>query len=317
MAVHTQLKKKDIINILSNYNLGELIRFSGIKDGIENTNYKIETNTNKYILTIFEKRVKKSNLPLFLKLMKLSNENGIKCPQPIFDKKGNLINQIKSKSFSFFTFLDGQSKKKWSSKTCFNLGKTLAEFHQANQKINFNIKNDFGLLYWESLFIEIKKKINKNESSLINKEINFLKNSWPKDLPRGVIHADLFPDNIFFKNSSISGILDFYFSCYDFLIYDLAIVINAWCFIRGNFEKKNFHNIIAGYQSIRNLEKKEKDAFNIMLRGASMRFLLTRLFDKLNKQNDKLVEKKNPQEFLDILKFHIQNITEFKNEQQL
>ncbi len=311
MAVHTQLKKEDIINILNYYNLGNLIRYTGIKDGIENTNYKVETNTNKYILTIFEKRVKKSNLPSVLKLMQFSNENGIKCPQPIFDKNGNVINQIKSKSFSFFSFLDGQSKKKWSNKICFNLGKALAEFHKANDKSNFNIKNDFGLLYWENLFLKIKKTIKKNELSLINEEIKFLKKNWPKKLPKGVIHADLFPDNIFFKNNTISGILDFYFSCYDFLIYDLAILINAWCFVKGNFEKKKFHKIIAGYQTVRNLEKKEKDTFNIILRGASMRFLLTRLFDKLDKQTDKLVEKKKPQEFLNILKFHIKNEMSF------
>ena len=307
MAVHTQLKKKDILSILSNYNLGDLVRYSGIKDGIENTNYKVETSENKYVLTIFEKRVKKSNLPSLLKLMKFSNENGIKCPQPIIDKNGKMINQIKSKSFSFFSFLDGHSKKKWSRKNCFNLGKTLAEFHQANNKTNFDIKNDFGLSYWEILFLKIKNTIKINESDFINEEINFLKKNWPKKLPQGVIHADLFPDNIFFKKNSISGILDFYFSCYDFLIYDLAIVINAWCFIEGKFEKKNFDKIVAGYQTIRSLEKNEKDAFNIMLRGASMRFLLTRLFDKLDGHNNKLVKKKNPKEFLNILKFHIEN----------
>ncbi len=307
MAVHTQLNEKEIINILNNYNLGNLIKFSGIKDGIENTNYKVETTKNKYILTIFEKRVKKSNLPFFLKLMKYSNENGIKCPQPIFDKKGKLINLIKSKNFSLFSFVDGHSKKKWSSKVCFKLGKTLAEFHQANKKMNFNIKNDFSLSYWESLFLKIKKTLKKNESNLISQEIDFLKKNWPKKLPQGVIHADLFPDNIFFKNNSISGILDFYFSCYDFLIYDLAIAVNAWCFIEGNFEKNKFHNIVAGYQTIRNLERKETDAFNIMLRGASMRFFLTRQFDKLDKENNELVKKKNPKEFLNILKFHIEN----------
>ena len=312
MAVHTQLNEKDIISILKNYNLGNLIRYSGIKDGIENTNYKVETTKNKYILTIFEKRVKKSNLPSFLQLMKYSNENGIKCPQPIFDKNGNLINLIKSKSFSFFSFLDGYSKKKWSSKVCFKLGKTLAEFHQATNNMNFNIKNDFSLSYWESLFLKIKTKLKKNESILIGKEISFLKKNWPRKLPQGIIHADLFPDNIFFKNNSISGVLDFYFSCYDFLIYDLAIVVNAWCFTEGSFEKNKFHNIVEGYQTIRKLEKKETDAFNIMLRGASMRFLLTRQFDKLYNKKNESVQKKNPKEFLNILEFHIENIIRYK-----
>ena len=311
MAVYTQLSEVEIIKLLENYKLGFLVNFIGIKDGIENTNYLIVTNKGKFILTIFENRVKNSNLPFFLKLMDHSKKLGVKCPEPLKDKKGNLINSLKSKKFSIFTFLDGNSKKKWYSETCFKVGKTLATFHKVNKNFKLKIKNDFGITYWKKLFLILKnKKILKN--NFLKNELEYIKKNWPKNLPSGIIHADLFPDNVFFKKKDISGILDFYFSCHDFLIYDIAIVINAWCFTNGNFQKKKFYSLISGYESVRILEKNEIESINVILRGASLRFLLTRTVDQMKNNKNNLVKKKDPNEFYRILKFHISVKDEFK-----
>ena len=310
MAVHTHLSEFEIVKILEDYELGALVNFKGIKEGIENTNYLIITNKGKFILTIFENRVKSSNLPFFLKLMKHSKKFGIKCPEPLKDKKGNFLNSIKSKKFSIFTFLNGSSKKRWSSEICFKVGETLADFHKINKNLKVKIKNDFSINYWEKLFSILKKRMIL-ESDFLKKEIFYIKKNWPKNLPRGIIHADLFPDNIFFHKKKISGILDFYFSCYDFLIYDLAVVVNAWCFNKGVFEKKKYQNLISGYQSIRTLEKGEIDSMNIILRGASLRFYLTRKIDNFKKKKS-FVTKKDPNEFYKILKFHISAEDEFK-----
>ena len=311
MAVYTQLSEVEIIKLLENYKLGFLVNFIGIKDGIENTNYLIVTNKGRFILTIFENRVKNSNLPFFLKLMEHSKKLGVKCPEPLKDKKGNLINSLKSKKFSIFTFLDGNSKKKWDSETCFKVGKTLATFHKVNKSFKLKIKNDFSITYWKKLFLILKnKKILKN--NFLKNELEYIKKNWPKNLPSGIIHADLFPDNVFFKKKNISGILDFYFSCHDFLIYDIAILINAWCFTNGNFKKKKFYSLISGYESVRILEKNEIESINVILRGASLRFLLTRTVDQMKNNKNKFVKKKDPNEFYRILKFHLSVKDEFK-----
>lgn len=311
MAVYTQLSEIEIIELLKNYKLGIYISYKGIKDGIENTNYLITTSKGKFILTIFENRVKNSNLPFFLKLMNHSKKFGIKCPEPIKDKKGKLINSIKLKKFSIFSFLEGNSKKRWSSEVCFKIGKTLANFHKVNKSLNSKIKNDFSINYWEKLFLLLKKN-KPNDVKFIKNELTYIKNNWPKNLPSGIIHADLFPDNVFFEKKSISGILDFYFACYDFFIYDIAIVINAWCFNDGVFQKKKYHNLVSGYESIRKLKEIEIDSFNVILRGASLRFFLTRTIDAKNKKENTLVKKKDPKEYFKILKFHISSKNEFK-----
>ena len=310
MAVYTHLSEIEITKLLKNYKLGTLDSFKGIQDGIENTNYLIITNKGKFILTVFENRVKNCNLPFFIKLMNHSNKFGLNCPQPLSDKQGNFINSVKSKKFSFFSFLEGNSKKRWSGEVCFNVGETLAKFHEINKNFKLKIKNEFSINYWEKLFLTLKKKkILKN--NFLNKEISYLKNNWPKNLPSGIIHADLFSDNVFFIKKKISGILDFYFCCHDFLIYDIAILINAWCFNNGVFQKHKYHNLISGYESIRKLEKIEINSMNIVLRGASLRFFLTRTIDFGKRKKTNLVKKKDPREFFKILKFHISVKNEF------
>ena len=315
MAVHTKLLKKDISDILGFYKIGNLLNFAGIKDGIENTNYKVKTTKNYYILTIFEERVNKKNLPFFLSLMLSCNKRKICCPKPILDTKGKLTNNFNQKKIAIFSFLNGKSKKNWTELNCFELGKTLGQFHSINKSFKEKISNEFSLGFWKEIF----KKMDRSKldsvipgiHKLLNEELGIISLNWPKDLPKGIIHADLFPDNIFFKGKKISGILDFYFSCHDFFIYDLAITINAWCFKKGKFNQFFFNQIIKGYQSKRILTEKEKKQFNIILRGASLRFLLTRLYDSINIKKNSLVTLKDPKEYYSILTFHIQSQERF------
>ena len=312
MAVYTKLSEVEIKKILDGYDLGTFISYRGIKDGIENTNYLIVTNKKKLILTVFENRVKNSNLPFFLKLMNHSKKFGVKCPEPLKDKSKNFINIINSKSYSIFTFLEGNSKKRWSGEACYKVGRELANFHKVNKNLKIKIKNDFSVSFWEKLFLIIKKKKTFN-TDFIRNELYYIKKKWPNKLPSGIIHADLFPDNVFFKKNDISGILDFYFSCFDFLIYDLAIVVNAWCFSSGVFQKNKYYKLISGYESIRKLKTSEIKSFNIILRGASLRFFLTRAIDSsVNKKENILVKKKDPEEFYKILKFHKSKENDFK-----
>ena len=312
MAVYTQLSEVEIKKILDGYDLGSFVSYRGIKDGIENTNYLVITNKKKLILTVFENRVKNSNLPFFLKLMNHSKKFGVKCPEPLKDKSKNFINIINSKRYSIFTFLEGNSKKRWSSEACYKVGRELANFHKVNKNLKIKIKNDFSVSFWEKLFLIIKKKKTFN-TDFIRNELSYIKKKWPNKLPSGIIHADLFPDNVFFKKNDISGILDFYFSCFDFLIYDLAIVVNAWCFSSGVFQKNKYYKLISGYESIRKLKTSEIKSFNIILRGASLRFFLTRAIDSsVNKKKNILVKKKDPEEFYKILKFHKSKENDFK-----
>ncbi len=311
MAVHTRLSKKDILDILSVYSIGSLLNFSGIQDGIENTNYKIKTTKNRYVLTIFEERVDKNNLPFFLSLMLNCNKKKISCPKPISGTNGKLINNFKQKKLAIFSFLNGKSKKNWSEINCFDIGKILGQFHSVNKSLKKKIANEFSLVFWKKIF----KKMGKSKldsvipgiHKLLKQELEIINLNWPKNLPEGIIHADLFPDNVFFKEKKISGILDFYFSCHDFLIYDLAVTINAWCFKNGKFNHSFFNQIIKGYQSKRKLTENEKKKFNIILRGASLRFLLTRLYDSINTKKNSIVTMKDPIEYYSILTFHIQS----------
>ena len=308
MAVHTELSEANINKILKNYQLGELIKFTGIKEGIENTNYLLRTKNKNFIITIFEKRVDVKQIPFYFEVMTNSHSKGIHCPVPIEDKNGELVNKVKNKKMAIFRFLEGDSKKKWSGDDCFMVGQKLAQFHLANINNKLKAKNNFSLNFWKKIYLNCLNKFNTiipNSLDVISDEIDFISFNWPKNLPEGVIHADLFPDNVFFKEQKISGFLDFYFSCCDFLSYDLAITINAWCFYRYKFKEDFFLNLISGYQSVRKLETNEVNNINILLRGASLRFLFTRVYDSLNSNEGEFLKKKDPLEFFNILKFHI------------
>ncbi len=308
MAVHTHLSKIEILGILENYSLGKLKDYQGIKDGIENTNYLIITEKKKIILTIFESRSELSEIPKIFDLLNHLNKNGINCPKPILNKKEKLLNSFKEKKYSLFNFLEGTTKKTYDKDHCFNVGNILGKIHLINLNFKYKIKNNFGHNSLKSLF-DSSFTDSKNKFEYLNKiisdEISYLNSNWPKNLPKSTIHADFFPDNVFFLNQKITGVIDFYFSCYDFMAFDLAIAINAWCFDKSKFNKSKFQSLIQGYEEIRPLAGDEKKKFNTLLRAASLRFLLTRIYDSIYGKQNPYLKKKDPAEYFNILNFHM------------
>ena len=312
MAVFTKLLKEDVEKFISEYSIGNLENFEEIVDGIENSNFKIICNNQPYILTIFEKRVSEKELPFFINLKNFLYKNNFKCPKAISDNNGKTLKKLKNKTAVIISFLEGKSIEKPNSEMCKEVGKMIADLH--NLTLNFDEKrpNSLDLKDWK----EIYKKCLNNKSekfdetiSLLKSEIEYLENCWPNNIPCGVIHADLFRDNIFFKNEKISGVIDFYFSCYYFYIYDIAIVINDWCFSENgeNFNKQNCIAILEEYQKFRELSDLEKKSLNILLRAAAVRILSTRVHDYIFHPPNAVVVKKDPFEYFNILKWHQQN----------
>ncbi|MDA9202903.1 homoserine kinase [Candidatus Pelagibacter ubique] len=319
MAVYTKLIKKDISSLINNYQINKIEKFKGIKKGIENTNYLLKTKQNKFILTIFEKRVKKKDLPFFMNLMEKLNHKKIICPKPLRTKKGTHITNIKKKSACIVTFLEGKDKTILNNKNCFDVGKNIAKFHKVTTKLKLYRQNSMSIHRLNGLLKTIKFKSNQitpNLKNTLNLCLKDIKNKWPKNLPQGIIHGDLFIDNIFFNKNKFSGFIDFYFSSNDYLIYEIAICINALCFDKkkNKFVMNNskIKNLINGYESIRTLSKKEKDALNIMCRGAALRYLLTRIYDYFNTPKTALIRIKNPMEYLQKLIIH-NNLSHYKD----
>ena len=319
MAVYTRVNSKDINYIEKNYNIGKIKSFTGIKKGIENTNYLLKTENKKFILTLFEKRVQEKDLPFFMNLMEKLNKHKINCPEPQRNKKGGFLIKIKNKSASIVSFVEGKDKSKLNSKNCYEIGKNIAKFHKASKKIKLLRKNSLSIKQWPKILGKIGNKskvIDPNLNSLMKNSLNDIKKNWPKNLPHGIIHADLFIDNIFFKKNKLSGYIDFYFACNDFLIYEIAICINALCFDKKNnkfiFNKKKSQNLIKGYSKIRSLSNKEKKSLNILCRGAALRYLLTRTYDYLNTPKSAVIKIKNPREYIQKLKLH-NKFSNFKN----
>jgi len=319
MAIYTKISKDDVISIEKKFNLGKIISFKGIKKGIENTNYLLKIKNKKFILTIFEKRVQKKDLPFFMGLMdKLKNQK-INCPKPQKNKKGNFLINIKNKPASIVSFLEGKDKIKLKSKDCYEIGKSIAGFHGTSKKLKLYRKNSMSINEWSKLLNKIGnrcKSIDPNLNKLMKNSFLEVKDKWPKNLPSGIIHGDLFIDNIFFKNSKFYGYIDFYFACNDFLIYEIAICINALCFDKKNgkffFNKKKSKNLIKGYSKIRKLSKNEKKSLNVLCKGAALRYLLTRTYDYLNTPKSAIIKKKDPREYIQKLKVH-NKFDSFKN----
>ena len=319
MAIYTKISRNDIISIEQKFNLGKIISFKGIKKGIENTNYLIRTKNNKYILTIFEKRVQKKDLPFFMSLMDKLNNHKINCPKPQKSKKGNYLVNIKNKPASIVSFVEGKEKNKLKIKDCYEIGKNIAKLHMTAKKIKLYRKNSMSLNSWPKLLKKIGKKSNKidvNLNDLMKTSLKNIRKRWPKKLSSGIIHGDLFIDNIFFKNNKFYGYIDFYFSSNDFLIYEIAICINALCFDKKNrkfiFNKKKSKNLLKGYSSLRKLSQDEKNSLNVLCRGAALRYLLTRTYDYLNTPKSAIIKIKNPREYIQKLKIH-NKFNNFKN----
>ena len=311
MAVYTKFTEEKIRLILSNYSIGKLNNFKGIEEGIENTNYFLLIDKKKYILTIYEKRVKEEDLPFFSKLMASLNKSGFECPVPILNKKGNPITEFDNKKLMIVSFIEGKAKNILSPDNCKSVGAEVARMHEITKNFEINRKNDLSVKSWRKLFDAVKNKcskIHKDLPNLIEANLLDVEKNWPDDLPRGIIHADLFSDNIFFKDNKFSGIIDFYFSCNDFYAFEIAICFNALCF-DGTQDNLSFNvtkakNFIDGYNEIRKLTDKEKRNIKVLSQGSALRFLLTRVFDSLNTVEGAIVKVKDPMEYLKRLEFH-------------
>ena len=318
MAVYTKISDKDIILINKKFKLGKKIKFQGIKKGIENTNYLLKTEKGKFILTIFEKRVSSSDLPFFMKLMDLLSLKKIICPKPLKDNYGKYLFKIKNKRACIVSFLSGKDKNNLTYKNCFEVGKNIAKMHKATKNFKIKRSNSMGINKLHPLLNSINFK--KSKLILSYKEFLFnnlkeIKKNWPKKLPSGIIHADLFVDNIFFKNNKFSGFIDFYFSANDYYAYELAICINALCFDKNKskfiLNKQKVNNLIKGYEKIRKISINEKNKLNILCKGAAIRYLLTRAYDYINTPKTALIKIKDPKEYYQKLMIHNQ-INSFK-----
>ena len=311
MAVYTKIDHEKIRKILSSYDLGKLNQFKGIEEGIENTNYFLSIENKKFILTIYEKRVKSEDLPFFSDLMSSLNKSNFKCPAPILNKQNKTITDFEGKKLMIVSFLEGKAKKNLSPLNCKSIGIEVAKMHSITKNFKFKRENDLSVKSWRNLFDSVKDKCSKIHNDLpklIEENLKDVEKNWPKNLPRGIIHADLFHDNIFFLQDKFSGIIDFYFSCEDFFAFEIAICFNALCFdglkenLSFNFTKAK--NFIDGYTSIRKLNEEEKNNIKVLSQGAALRFLLTRVFDTLNKVEGAIVKIKDPIEYLKRLEFH-------------
>ena len=309
MAVYTQISIDELNLFLSKYNIDKINEFSGIKGGTSNSNYLLTADNKKFILTIFEERTNQENLPFYFDLMNHLNAHDIKCPEVIKDKQGNFSNSIKQKHAVITSFLTGSSLEKIKPIHCSNLGLTIAKMHNASEKLNIKRENELG---FDKLGIIIeklkayKKHIDGEKLKFIEDEFLFLSREIIKDLPSVIIHADLFPDNIFFEENNLTGIIDFYFSCNDFYAYEIAICLNAWCFEDSNneFNPTKAKYLLGSYNQERKFSNEEVEALPLLARASALRYLLTRLLDFYSHEDSDLILKKDPNEYISKLKFH-------------
>ncbi|MDC9700934.1 MAG: homoserine kinase [Alphaproteobacteria bacterium] len=307
MAVYTQISTESLEDFIKGYDIGPLISHKAIVEGVENTNYFVRTQNGPCILTLYEKRVDPEDIPFFLSLMAHLAQKETLCPFPIPNRQGELSGTLANRPAALFSFLDGMSVCVPQTEHCAALGRLLARFHNDAADFEGKRRNTLSVQDWPSLFRKCGSNPNQicsNLSDEINHELVYLKQQWPQDLPVGIIHADLFPDNVFFIGKNIVGLIDFCFACNDILAYDIAICINAWCFENNetlNFEKSR--SLLEAYAQIRPLGADEKRALPLLMRGAALRFMLTRLFDWIHKTDNVYVTHKDPDEYLKKLRF--------------
>ena len=308
MAVYTEIADEEVADFVAEYDIGRVIACKGIAEGIENTNYLLVAESGTYILTLYEKRVRAEDLPFFLGLMEHLAGRGIPCPTPVHGRDGRALRTVAGRSAAIVTFLNGMWPRRPTVAHCAALGEATAHMHLAGADFPMTRANDLSVVGWRPLFEASVRRPNavaEELASELDAELTVLEADWPTDLPAGVIHADLFPDNVFFEGERLSGIIDYYFACSDFLAYDLAVCLNAWCFERdGSFNVTKARRMVNAYRSVRELSADELDLLPLLARGAAMRFLLTRLYDWLNTPKDALVTPKNPMEYVQKMRFH-------------
>ncbi|MGI3901341.1 MAG: homoserine kinase [Janthinobacterium lividum] len=308
MAVYTDVSDADLSEFLGRYDVGRLLSCKGIAEGVENTNYFVHTERGNFILTLYEKRVAAADLPFFIELMDHLASRGLNCPRPVRDRQGEALGTLVGRPAAMVTFLDGVWIKRPSVDHCAALGGALAELHRAGADFSMRRPNGLSINSWPGLFAAAgadADRVAPGLTELVTEELAILAARWPRGLPEGVIHADLFPDNVFFLGDRLSGLIDFYFACTDSLAYDVAVCLNAWCFASdGSFDPARGRAMLDGYCAVRPLAPEEAEALPLLARGAALRFMLTRLVDWLNVPPGALVRPKDPLEYLGKLRFH-------------
>lgn len=317
MAVYTEVSDDALAAFIASYDVGDLLSCKGIAEGVENSNYLLRTSEGTFILTLYEKRVDPADLPFFLGLMEHLARKGITCPLPVADRQGQTLKILANRPAALISFLEGMWIRRPLPDHCAALGHVMAQMHLAARDFSFNRPNALSVESWRPLFADCGPGADKVMPGLrdeIARELDHLEAHWPEKLPVGVIHADLFPDNVFFLGKDVSGLIDFYFACNDQLAYDIAICLNAWCFeIDKSFNITKARALLGSYARTRPLEPRELDTLPLLARGAAMRFLLTRLFDWLNTPAGALVKPKDPIEYLNKLRFHrsVESVREY------
>ena len=308
MAVYTEFSDEEFATFIGGYDLGAVLSVKGIAEGVENSNYLLVAEAGQFILTLYEKRVDADDLPFFLGLMEHLAGRGLSCPTPVRDRAGKALNRLAGRPAAIVTFLDGLSARRILTEHCRLLGEAMARMHLAGASFPMHRANNLSLTGWRPLFEASAPRAQEVQDGLADglaAELDQLEADWPRDLPAGVIHADLFPDNVFFLSGELSGFIDFYFACNDFLAYDLAICLNAWCFERdGAFNVTKARALLQAYEKVRPFSEDELAALPILARGSAMRFLLTRLYDWLHHPKGALVKPKDPLEYWRKLRFH-------------
>ena len=310
MAVYTEVSAEDIEGFVADYGLGEVLSFKGIAEGVENSNYLLQTEQGTYILTLYEKRVAACDLPFFLGLMEHLAGRGISCPVPLHGRDGNALRQLCGRPAALVTFLEGLWPRRVQTYHCAALGGAMARMHLAGADFALNRDNALSVAGWRPLLEACAPRadtVRPGLAAALAAELDHLESRWPQDLPAGVIHADLFPDNVFFRHERLTGLIDFYFACNDFFAYDLAVCLNAWCFEHDNaFNVTKARMLLQCYSRERPFSEAELAALPLLARGSALRFLLTRLYDWLHHPEGAFVKPKDPLEYWKKLQFHQQ-----------
>lgn len=309
MAVYTDITEGDLAAFLADYDVGELQSYRGIAEGVENSNFLVHTTAGQFILTLYEKRVNREDLPFFLGLMQHLATHGISCPLPVKRRDGGMLGELAGRPAAMVTFLEGIWLRRPQPVHCAEVGRGLAEMHLAGEGFTLSRRNSLTLEDWRPLWDKAKDHADALDPELVaetEKLLGRLEAEWPRDLPTGVIHADLFPDNVFFLGDDLSGFIDFYFACNDAFAYDIAVCLNAWCFERDHaFNLTKARAMLKAYSAVRPIGQAEADALPILAAGAALRFMLTRLYDWVMTPEGSLVVKKDPLEYLSKMRFHM------------
>ncbi len=316
MAVYTDIDETDLSAFLAGYDIGTLTSYKGIAEGVENSNFLLHTTGGQFILTLYEKRVDPADLPYFLGLMDHLSRRGVVCPLPVPRRDGAMTGTLAGRPAAIVTFLEGTWPRRPNATQCREVGKALATMHVAGSGFARTRRNALSVAGWRTLWERSRDRADEVAPGLVQEveaDLASFEHAWPDDLPVGICHADLFPDNVFFLGERLSGLIDFYFACNDILAYDLSVCINAWCFEKDHaFNLTKGAALLAGYQSVRPLSGAEAAALPLLARGSALRFMLTRLYDWLNTPAGALVVKKDPVEYLRKMRHHRQVASAFE-----